>query len=227
MEDRKNNILNIIIKEHIKTGAPVGSEAVTDRYKLNVSSATVRNVMGELEDEGYIRQPYTSAGRIPTEKAYNYFIANLSEKKVPDKEAKYMHSVLAGKIESDLKNAAKALAKFTGNAIFWAFYRHNLYYTGISNLFAQPEFTQSGFICQTGAIIDRLDEIIDDIFEDIKFEPEIMIGSNNPFGNFCGTIITKYKHKNDIGVFGILGPMRMDYEKNLSLIKLTVDELTS
>ena len=66
MDARKTLILNTIIKEHIKTGAPVGSEVLVGKYKLDISSATVRNEMAELEQAGYIAQPHTSAGRIPT-----------------------------------------------------------------------------------------------------------------------------------------------------------------
>ncbi|MBU4256930.1 DeoR family transcriptional regulator [Patescibacteria group bacterium] len=74
MEKRKQLILYTIIKEHIKTGAPVGSGVLVDKYKLDISPATVRNEMAELENEGLITQPHTSAGRVPTEKAYSLFI---------------------------------------------------------------------------------------------------------------------------------------------------------
>ena len=69
MEKRREKILYTIVKEHIATGSPVGSEILVSKYKLGVSSATVRNEMAELEDNGFIIQPHTSAGRIPTEKA--------------------------------------------------------------------------------------------------------------------------------------------------------------
>lgn len=82
MTDRTKLILNTIIKEHIKTGAPVGSSVLVEKYQLDVSPATVRNEMAELESEGYIAQPYTSAGRVPTEQAFNLYIENLSEKKL-------------------------------------------------------------------------------------------------------------------------------------------------
>ena len=74
MEKRLKKLLNIIIGEHQETAEPVGSKLLSDKYKLNVSPATVRNDMAKLEKEGYIYQPYTSAGRVPTEKAYKHFI---------------------------------------------------------------------------------------------------------------------------------------------------------
>lgn len=227
MEKRKQLILNTIIKEHIKTGAPVGSGVLVDRYKLDISPATVRNEMAELEDEGLITQPYTSAGRVPTEKAYNLFIEKLSEKKLKEDETRIFEKILRNKDELSFKQVAKEMAKISNNAVFWAFYRHNLYYTGVSNLLAQPEFVQTNLMYDISVIIDRLDEIIDGIYNDIKYETQILLGSGNPFGKFCGTILAKYKSGENTGVFGILGPIRMDYEKNSALVKFVYDKIIS
>ncbi|MFH1662000.1 MAG: hypothetical protein ABIA02_02805 [Candidatus Falkowbacteria bacterium] len=219
MDTRKQNILNIIIKEHIKTGFPVGSGILVDKYKLNISPATVRNEMAELENQGFIAQPYTSAGRVPTEKAYNLYIENLNQRKEYKENFEEIKEILKIKNEQNFKQTAKAIAEISGNAVFWAFHRNNLYYTGISNLLAQPEFINTNLIHDISSVIDRLDEIIDGIYNGIEDNPQIFIGSDNPFGKFCGTVLTRYKFKENIGMFGILGPIRMDYEKNLALIK--------
>ncbi|MFA5359392.1 MAG: hypothetical protein WC349_00320 [Patescibacteria group bacterium] len=219
VDERKALILNTIVKEHIKTGAPVGSEVLVDKYKLNISSATVRNEMADLEEAGYIAQPHTSAGRIPTEKAYNLYIKNLVEKKLGALETKSFTKLLKNKDELSFKQTAKELAKVSGNAVFWAFHRNNLYYTGISNLLSQPEFNETQLIYDISQIIDRVDEIIDSIYNKLEAGPQIFLGADNPFGDFCGTILIKYKLHNNVGLFGILGPMRMDYEKNLALVK--------
>lgn len=220
MDARKALILKTIIKEYIKTGAPVGSEVLVDKYDLDISSATVRNEMAELEETGFIAQPHTSAGRIPTEKAYNLYIENLAEKKLAVLEIKVFSKLLRSKDELSFKQAAKELAKVSGNAVFWAFHRHNLYYTGISNLLSQPEFSETKLIYDISQIIDRVDEIIDNIYNKLETGPQIFLGADNPFGDFCGTVLSKYKLRDNIGLFGILGPMRMDYEKNLALVKL-------
>jgi len=218
MDIRKQNILNIIIKEHIKTGAPIGSGILVDKYKLKVSSATVRNEMAELENEGFIMQPYTSAGRVPTEKAYNLYIENLNKGKEYKENFEEIKEILEVKDEQSFKKTAKVIAGISGNAVFWAFHRNNLYYTGISNLLAQPEFINTNLIHDISSVIDRLDEIINEIYDDIECESQILVGSENPFGRFCGVVLTKYKFKENIGMFGILGPMRMDYKKNLAIV---------
>ena len=227
--DRKKQILEAIIKEHITTGAPVGSSNLVDKYKLDCSSATVRNIMADLEEEGLIRQPHTSAGRVPTEAAYKLYligiITNKKPKKIKDKELLEIDAVLGDSDELAMRETAKKLAALTDSAVFWAFHKNNLYYTGLSNLFQQPEFVNSGLVYNVSSVIDRMDEIIDDIFEKTNEKAEILIGEENPFGNFCGAILAKYKRGNQSGLFGILGPMRMDYEKNLALVEYILKRL--
>ena len=225
MNGRKLIILNTIIKEHIKTGAPVGSGVLVDKYRLDISPATVRNEMAELEKENFIIQPHTSAGRVPTEKAYNLYLSSLKEKQLAEKEAEVLKRALRGNDEASFKQTAKEMAKISGQAIFWAFHKNNLYYTGISNLFSQPEFSEPNLIYNISAIIDRMDEIIDDIFSEVK-ETEVLLGSANPFGDSCSTIFSKYRRSGKTGLFGILGPMRMDYEKNLALVKYVAQRIT-
>ena len=219
MDDRKKLILNTIIDEYIKNCTPVSSGILVERYKLGISSATIRNEMSALEENGYIIQPHTSAGRIPTEEAYKIYIDNLNKKEINSKQKQVLKNILTDKTEENFKKIAKIISEISGNTVFWAFHKHNLYYTGISNLFQQPEFEQIDLIHNFSSIIDSFDEIVDSIFEQINYGENILLGSDNPFGNFCGTVIAKYKLKNKTGIFGILGPMRMDYNQNIAIVK--------
>ena len=76
LDRRKATILRAIVRDYVQTGQPVGSSRLVERYRLKVSPATIRNDMGSLEDEGYIAQPYTSAGRVPTDLGYRWFVDN-------------------------------------------------------------------------------------------------------------------------------------------------------
>ncbi len=225
MDKRKDIILNTIIKEHIKTGAPVGSSCLVDKYKLNISPATARNEMAALESEGFIIQPHTSAGRVPTEKAYRLYLANVGDKKLNKNETNDLDEILKSKNEVSFKETAKKIADISGNTVFWAFHRHNLYYTGISNLFQQPEFGEISLIYNMSAVIDRFDEIVDQVFPRVNEGVQVLLGSDNPFGNFCSTVLTKYTFNDNIGMFGILGPMRMDYDKNIALVKFVDNKI--
>lgn len=225
MDERQELILETIIKEHVASGAPVSSSILVDKYKLDISSATVRNEMAVLEDEGYIIQPHTSAGRIPTEKAYKWFISRLKTEDVAGKEAKTLENILETTEGKDFKKLVKTLAEMSGLAVFWALPQQNVYYTGVSNLFLRPELNQAQLLSDFSEVIDNLDETINEYFDDIQSTPAILVGSDGPFGNFCSTIVVKYSIDGHDGVFGILGPLRLDYAKNLALIKFIKDNL--
>ena len=225
MDERKELILEIIIKEHIKTGAPVGSSVVVEKYHLEVSPATVRNDMSWLEHEGFIAQPHTSAGRIPTEAAYLWFLDRVKSGKPRELSKSEVRHLLHQKTEEDFKQVAKVLARHSNNAVFWAFNQRNLYYTGISNLFSQPEFAQIEKVYDISVVIDQMDEVIEQVFNDFEIGVHTIIGADNPFGAFCSTVLCKYKSNDSRGMFGIIGPMRMDYEKNMSLVNLINKEL--
>ena len=222
ISERKKFLLDIIIREYLKTAMPVSSGILVEKYKLDISTATVRNEMMELEEEGYIHQPHTSAGRVPTEAAYELFLSDFKDSK-KKKELKDIENETLEKLFKDdelaRRQTAKAIAEMSGGAVFWAFHKNDLYYTGLSNLFSQPEFSRVGMVCDVSAIIDRMEEIIDDIFEELEDGEQILIGTKNPFGNFLSTVLVKYKNNNASGVFGILGPMRMDYARNLALVE--------
>ncbi len=220
MEKRQQNLLKIIIKEYIKTAEPISSGLLVKKFKLPYSPATVRNELVKLEEEGFIHQPHTSAGRVPTEKAYQFYVENfLSAKKpVMQIEAKQDN-------EQFLKQTAKTLAAKSGLAVFWATDNHNLYYTGISNLLSQPEFVETQQVLSISRIIDDIEDIVADMYSSMTDKPQIFIGQKNPFGAICGSVVVKYERDGDRGMFGIVGPMRMDYEQCLGLINYIVNKI--
>jgi heat-inducible transcriptional repressor len=81
LEDRRLAVLRAIVEDYVSTHEPVGSKALVERHSLGVSPATIRNDMAALEDEGYIAQPHTSAGRIPTDLGYRLFVDRISDVK--------------------------------------------------------------------------------------------------------------------------------------------------
>ncbi len=218
MDSRQELILEIIIDEHVTTGLPVGSGSLVEKYQLDISSATVRNDMAVLERDGYIAQPHTSAGRIPTEDAYKLHLEKIKLEKISNVDAKILDDALQLEGELAFKEVAKQIAQLSGNAVFWAFHKHNLYYTGISNLFQQPEFARISIIHDISEVIDRLDEMISVIIDDMDFGLHTRLGTNNPFGSIFGSTFAKYKLRGQIGMFGVLGPMRMNYKKTIALI---------
>lgn len=117
LDERKKQILYAVIKTYLETGEPVGSRTLSKYSELNVSPATIRNEMADLEDLGYLMQPHTSAGRIPSDKGYRFYVDRMLENE--KKEVNEMKEVLiekADKIERMLKQAARSLAVNTNYA---------------------------------------------------------------------------------------------------------------
>ena len=116
MDDRKLEVLRAIVTDYVSSQEPVGSKALVERHDLGVSPATVRNDMAALEEEGYITQPHTSAGRIPTDKGYRLFVDRLgSVKPLSPAEQKAIHTFLSGAVDLDdvLHRTVRLLAQVT------------------------------------------------------------------------------------------------------------------
>ena len=116
-QSRRMLVLRAVVEDYIRSQEPVGSSAVARHHDLGVSSATIRNDMAALEDEGYLTQPHTSAGRIPTEKGYRYFVDRLATiAPISDAQRRGINSFLSGSVslEDTLHRAARLLAQITG-----------------------------------------------------------------------------------------------------------------
>ncbi|MFH1610843.1 MAG: hypothetical protein ABIA91_03035 [Patescibacteria group bacterium] len=218
MNERQSQLFKNIVEEYIQTAQPVGSKLVVEKFNLNVSPATVRNDMAELERYNLIISPHTSAGRIPTEHGYIKYVEEYIEldkelSKEEGEEVKKLRNIEVEDIETKIKELAKAMAERTSLGVFVGFARNNVYYTGLSNIFSQPEFQNLNLIQNISTVIDHLDDVMGEIYDSIT-KTEVKIGSSNPFSNDCSVVITKVKDF----LIGIMGPMRMDYQNNLNLL---------
>ncbi len=116
LDERKKKILKAIIANYLETGEPVGSRTISKYTDLNLSSATIRNEMADLEELGYIVQPHTSAGRIPTDMGYRFYVDNLMEEKEEIEEVKSKLLERVDRMELMLQQVAKVLAYNTNYA---------------------------------------------------------------------------------------------------------------
>jgi len=226
MEERLGQILGLVVDQAIQTGEPVGSLSLVEQYGLKVSPATIRNYFVELEEDGYIMQPHTSSGRMPTEKGYREYVAGLLKTKHLTKKESAELEVAAEQGQEDnrrIKALAKAAADLAQNAVVVGIGSSDSYYTGLSNLFSQPEFKDWNRVVSMSDILDRLDEVLAKL-RHVKFsEPTTLIGSECPFGAMCSTIVTSAPQG---CLIGVLGPMRMDYAQGITLMKKIQQLLT-
>ncbi len=219
MDTRKELLLRLIVESYIKTAEPVGSNFLVLKSGLDISAPTVRNEMRELEETGYLTHPHTSAGRIPTELGYQYYVENLME---ADKIKKNTRTKIEDLVKDEkdsikkVKGFAKLISEETGEAVIVAFDSDNIYYTGISSLFSQPEFRDNNSLTSISNIFDHCEDNMEEMFKAIGQEIGILIGQKNPFGNACGLVATKFGGK---GLFAIIGPTRMNYGESVDLVK--------
>ncbi|MDO8571047.1 MAG: hypothetical protein Q7R79_00020 [bacterium] len=222
MDKRKIQLITRLVHHYISSAQPVGSISLVEKYRMSVSSATVRNELVVLEQQGYIAQPHLSAGRIPTELGYRLYIKYMKPVRLTDTQEQQLRLVWKehlDDLEMKLKRMAKMLAELTGEVVFIAFDKKHTYCTGVGNLCTKPEFDDKKLVSSISEVIDTLDEIIEKIYQDIPDRPEILIGQQNYFSKECSTIVMRYTTKDKQGVIGIMGPMRMNYGRNMSLME--------
>ncbi len=219
---RSELVLRLIVEDYIRSAEPVGSRFLVEEHQIGVSSATIRNEMVQLETEGYIRQPHTSAGRIPTEKGYQYYLRHIvAGEAVKHPQAGFTQKVVREKeIEETLKSIALSLVQFSGETAFVAFDPRFSYYAGVSNLFHKPDFHDLEMIRSLSVLIDSFDEIVAGMTNRSLDQPTVYIGTEGPFGEHVSAIVLRYTFPNNQkGMLGIIGPLRMDYLQNLALMK--------
>ncbi len=209
MENRSKELLKEIIEIYIETAKPVGSQCLVESF--DISSATIRNEMILLENEDYIMQPHISAGRIPTILGYQYYLNNLIKiKELNNKEEEEIKEVY----NDDIRKLAKLLVEKTNLAVIVGFDPHDLYFTGLFNLFSQVEFEDYKMVLSMSQVVDSLEKAINEIYNDVD-DTEVILGPNNPFSEHFSVVVTSLPNNRLIAV---LGPNRMDYSKILSLL---------
>jgi len=227
-EDRKKKVLQAIIKHFVETAEPVGSKTLLVSYQFRVSPATIRNDMMLLEQEGYLFQPHTSAGRIPTTKGYRLFVDEMADYVKARKEAIKALQIIqkeykVEKVREKLYDAVSLLARST-NQVSFATTPDNprTFFLGMSNVLKQPEFSQD--MAQASEVIEvleRSDNFIKTLktFE-LKDSVQAFIGEENilPQTQSCSIILCEYEKDGFTGYLGMLGPKRMNYAYNIVLV---------
>lgn len=222
LNDRQLQILGVIIQEYVATAEPVASKVIVDKYGFDISPATVRNDMAFLEESGFLRQPHTSAGRVPTEDGYRLFLERFVRSREPKKVSAPLRRAVehADDHEERMRGIAKSLAELTGEAALTSMDAHWNYYTGLSKLMEKPEFADVSMLKEFSRVIDRMDEVMEEVFEETDKEMNVLIGSQSPFGREMSTLLVRYRLPGGrTGIIGLVGPLRMDYEKNIQLLE--------
>jgi transcriptional regulator of heat shock response len=235
MNVRQQKILEAVIKEYVDTAQSVSSRVLNKKYNLGASPATIRAEMKKLEEQGYLYQPHTSAGRIPTDKGYRFFINSLMKsRELTLQEQKALRQNLLKDMEANrlMPKIANLLADMSSNLAISGlldFDEPEFYRAGIGRLLREPEFEDSDYFYRVAEILDYLDRNIEELFDIVQDETfGVYIGEENPIKQMRGLsmIISGQRLKSgNRGLIAILGPRRMRYDRNIALIEYIRDLL--
>lgn len=218
LTDRQKSLLRAVIEKYIETGEPIGSETIEKEFSLGVSPATIRNEMVKLTSTGYLRQPHTSSGRIPTSVGLKFYVDQLMEEKslsLKDEVAiKQELGDSSERFDKLLKHTARVLADQTHSLAVITDEEGSVYASGMSNILDIPEFFDIDITRTVLSMVDKV-EMLSEIFDHLLPEEQVKILFGDelgvPFLEPCGFVISRYTLPNHKGVLSVIGPSRLNY----------------
>jgi heat-inducible transcriptional repressor len=234
-EIRRKAVLEATVNRYIKTGAPVSSEEIAGEF--GISSATVRNIFAELERGGYLTHPYTSGGRIPTNKGYRYYVDFLiSQMELLDDEKERVTRVYEKKIdryEELFEYTSEVISTITHYAGIVSFldWQDRLFYKGISFILEQPEFKDAQRIRLLIKMIEDKRKLLEIINRDIEHEERTVVIIGDELGcpeiEGCSVIVSRFGiKKKTSGRLAVIGPKRMEYSHTIPALEYIADTLS-
>lgn len=233
LTNRQQEILRAVIEEYITTAEAVGSETIVEKYSLDVSPATVRNEMVELTDKGYLKQPHTSAGRVPTPIALKFYISSLMKENqlsVKD-EVDIKEELWERRYEFDrlMRLTARRLAERTGTLAVAVNEDGDVYAAGAAAILDMPEFYDIDLTKTVLTILDGEDMLAQILARAVGEEPvHVLLGDElgMEYLEPCGFVFAHFgAGKKHSGSIGVIGPARMRYAKVIPTVRYFSDLL--
>ena len=237
LRPRQRDILHAVIHEHIASARPIASAALVRRYGMEISTATVRNELASLEELGLLTHPHTSAGRVPTDLGYRYFIESLMPRPDlrPDEQVTLSHQFRQAPPDATqwLRLAASTLARVTREAALATYDRElgegeaiwtrEIQYDGIDRILEQPEFELPERVREVMTLLHdraRLAQVLPPSLD--EGDVAVTIGSEHrvePLRPFSIVIGRYAGRRGPIGYVGVVGPTRMDYQRTIGAVR--------
>lgn len=226
-QKRRDDILSSAIEAYISSCMPVSSDILSKETGFSLSPATIRNVMADLENDGYLSHPHTSAGRVPTEKGYRYYVDFLmpeedllAENKAGISQAfsRYTHD-----IEEFLDSALGLLCENTHCAGIASFleWDDKIFYKGASKVLEQPEFRDVNRVINLVKVFEEKQRLFELINRDMERYLKVYIGKelDDTLDN-CSLVVSNYRKKDKpCGRLAVLGPTRLNYKQVVPLLE--------
>lgn len=231
-QERKDTILGIVIEEYIKTSTPISSSHIAQEYSMDLSSATIRNILAELESYGHLTHPHTSAGRVPTQIGYRYYVDNLmKEIQLLEAERKKIQGEYKkgiAELEGLLEKTTEIISELTHYTTFVSVdgVAQKVFCRGSSFVVDYPQYHDLNKIGNILRMLEEKKRLLGLINRDLEKKIEFYIGQEISCSEIdeCSLAISSFKKENGpSGRIAVLGPTRMDYER----VGSTLDYVTS
>lgn len=224
---RQIQILKCVVEEYTETAVPVGSDVLEKKYSIGVSPATIRNEMAALTQKGFLRQPHTSAGRIPTPKAVKLYVNQLMEEKklsvAEEVQAREQVSQAKDSFDSLMHGVTRALASHTHSLAVAATDDGQVWHSGYANILDIPEFYNIDVTIRVLAMIEEARRLQELFFERADWDEsvEVLFGEELGWPNFepVGIIACRFAGPNCRGSLGIIGPTRFNYPAVIPIVR--------
>lgn len=219
--ERQKSILNILVEEYVRSVEPVSSQQLEKKHDFGVSPATIRNEMQKLTDAGLISQPHTSAGRVPTDKGYRFYVDDLLKRKSSQKASSDLDTFVEKELQDTFdffsqltkslaeNSSTLALSHILGERFFWK--------EGWETMIQEPEFREEDTVDGFRSFLRGFEKEVEDF--DIREGVNVFIGRENPFprSRDFSLIISRCKLPGrKKGILALTGPKRMSYQKNIN-----------
>jgi transcriptional regulator of heat shock response len=227
-QQRKDIVLGYVIEQYIRNLVPVGSSFLTKEYRLDLSSATIRNILAELEEEGYLTHPHTSAGRIPTQFGYRYYVDHLMHEiqllEVEKNRIEHEYKQSVQELEMLVDKTSRIVSETTHytSIISVDGWGNKIVYRGVNLVVDSPEMQDIQKIKSLLMLLDEKESLLHVINRDLRHKIEIYIGREIACKEIegCSLAVCSYRKKNGpSGRIAVLGPTSMDYERVVSALE--------
>jgi heat-inducible transcriptional repressor len=228
LDTRKQKILGAVVNDYLHCAEPVSSDKICKKYMRDISPATIRNEMAQLEEDGFLQHPHTSSGRIPSDLGYRYFVNQLMKLRgLTHKEIQFIEKEYrkAGKNVEELLHTTLKIASTLSHllAVITApKMPFKVISSGMTNMIKQPEFNDTEHIKNILSVIER-EDLIEHIMDDSAKDDDITIriGSEIKHKKIkdCSIVVSRYDlFGESVGTISIIGPTRMTYSKITSVV---------
>ncbi|MEX1997622.1 MAG: hypothetical protein WEA04_03025 [Candidatus Andersenbacteria bacterium] len=225
MEPREAYILGGVVREYIRTARPVGSTALQHRFNLALSPATIRAILRELEAAGYLVQPHTSAGRVPTDQGYRYYVDHVRLRELTAGQRHTLRQELQ-RMQEEYRHLARTISKLLSRrshamVVSGVVSTGELQEAGLHEVLNQPEGDHLAAVREMSAVLEGIDDYVAQLAH-LASETTVFIGKENPFFSAEHISLVVQTITSPLVpqmVLVVVGPKRMHYHRTLSLVQ--------